>query len=297
MKLAINLSPTMKGTAYSDIFKLFSEAGFECIDFMLNDLTKDDSPMSCDSYREYALEIRRTAEKYGMEIVQTHAPFTFKNWEDEEHFNNVILPRTARSLEISSILGAKVCVVHGLQYLTYEDNAEKLFELNMNFYRALIPYAEKFSVKIGVENLWQKDKRRKCIVRSVCGYSDEFIKYIDTLNSPHITACVDVGHAALVVGGDEPQTMLRKLGHDRVGTLHVHDVDYQNDLHTLPYFGKLNWAEITSALADIDYEGALVYEVNDSLFTGQDKSFYSLAARIMYDVGQHLIGQIEAEKG
>ncbi len=296
MKLAINLSPMMKGKTYAEMFELFSSVGFKSVDFMLNDLIKDDSPMSGENYVEYALTVKETAEKYGMEIIQTHAPFQFKNWDDGEHFNNVILPRTIRSLEISALMGAKVCVVHGLHYLTYSENVETLFDMNMNFYRTLIPYAEKFGIKIGVENLWQRDKRRKCIVRSICGYTDEFMRYLDTLNSPYITACVDVGHAALVVGGDEPQTMLRKLGHDRVGTLHVHDVDYQNDLHTLPYFGKMNWAEITSALADISYEGALVFEVNDSLFTCSDTSFHSLAARIIHDVGQHITAQIELKK-
>ncbi len=87
---------------------------------------------------------------------------------------------------MSVLMGTEICVVHGLQHLTYEGNEEKLFEMNMKFYRALLPYAEKCGVKLGIENLWQRDKRRKCIVRSICGYTDEFIRYIDELNSPYM---------------------------------------------------------------------------------------------------------------
>ncbi|MGM9682295.1 MAG: sugar phosphate isomerase/epimerase family protein [Eubacteriales bacterium] len=295
MRLAINLSPKMEMYSYPDVFSLFSSVGFEYADFMLNDLTHDESPMCIDGWREYAGEVRTTAEKFGLKIVQTHAPFQFKNWDDPEHFENIIFARTVRSLEISAILGAEVCVVHGLQYIPYDENAEKLFDMNMDFYRRLLPYAEEFGVKIGVENLWQRDKRRKCIVRSVCGYTDEFIRYIDTLSSPYIVACVDVGHAGLVPGGDEAQDMIRKLG-ARVGALHIHDNDYQGDLHMMPYFGKMDWNEITNALAEINYNGVFTYEVGDSLFTCSDSSFHKLGAKIMYDVGVHLTELIESKR-
>ncbi len=296
MRLVMNLSPIMKGYTYPEMFQLFSEAGFDAIDFMLNDLTKDDSPMSGDGYRDYALEVRRAAEACGLAIAQTHAPFQFKNWADEAHFNGVILPRTIRALEMSALMGARVCVVHGLQYIPYADNAEKLFEMNMDFYRTLLPYAEEYGVKIGIENLWQRDPLRKCIVRSICASSEEHIRYVDTLNSPYAVACVDVGHSGLVVGGEPAQAVIRALG-TRVGALHIHDNDYQTDSHVMPYTGKLNWKEIIAALAEIGYDGDFTFEVGDGLFTGADESFHAVGAGILHTVGRHLIAQIEKGKG
>lgn len=59
--------------------------------------------------------------------------------------------------------------------------------------------------------------------------------------------------------------MIRQLGHNRVGSLHIHDNDLYNDLHTLPFLGKIDWKEVMRALKEIDYKGNFTYE-NTSFF-------------------------------
>jgi sugar phosphate isomerase/epimerase len=82
------------------------------------------------------------------------------------------------------------------------------------------------------------------------------------------------------------------IHHDRLGALHVHDVDRIRDLHTLPYLGKLNWDDITAALRDVDYTGDFTYEV-ESFLHPLDDSFIPTALRFMHDVGRHLINKIK----
>ena len=129
-----------------------------------------------------------------------------------------------------------------------------------------------------------------------CSNVDEFIRYIDTLNSPQITACLDVGHVALPLGDLTAADVIRKLGHDRLGSLHIHDNDYTRDQHILPYLGKLDWAEIAKALGEIDYQGDFTYEVNGQLIGSCDEGFVPIAAGFMGATGKHIVSMIEANR-
>lgn len=84
-------------------------------------------------------------------------------------------------------------VVHPLHHMPYKGHEEEIFQLNMDYYRKLIPFAQKYGVKIGVENMWQRDPLRKCITADTCSDVNEFIRYIDTLDSEQITGCLDLG--------------------------------------------------------------------------------------------------------
>ena len=296
MKLTMNVSPQSGKRTCFDTFDILSKAGFDSVDFMLNDLVFDDSDMFLANTAEYCEKIRLGANKHGLTVEQTHAPFQFKNWDNEEHFESVIFPRIVRSLEMSALLGAKISVVHPLHHRVYKGHEQEIFELNMSFYKRLIPYCKEYGVKVGIENMWQRDKLRKCIVMDTCNSSEELKRYIDTLDSEYMVACLDLGHVGLALRDDEAQDFIRALGHDRLKALHVHDNDYQGDLHALPYLGKMNWVEITQALADINYDGDLTYEVSSSLLNTADDSFTPIGAKFMANVGRHLISEIERKK-
>lgn len=296
MKLTMNASPKNMTHTYQEFFDILGKVGFDAVDFMLNDLVFDDSVMYLADTKEYCETIKSEASKRGLTIEQTHAPFQFKHWDNEDHFNNVIIPRLARALEMTALLGAKISVVHPLHHRTYRGHEEEIFEQNMNFYRRLLPYCKEYGVKIGVENMWQRDKLRRITVMDTCNSSAEFVRYIDTLDSEYAVACLDIGHVGLPVRDDGAADMIRALGHDRLKALHVHDNDFQGDLHLLPYMGKIDWTGITQALADINYDGDLTYEITPSLISTTDEEFTPIAAKFVADVGRHLIDQIEKKK-
>lgn len=101
-------------------------------------------------------------------------------------------------MEAASILGAQVIVVHPIQHLTYAEYPNELFEMNVKFYKSLIPYCEKFGIKVAVENMWQYNNVNKVITDSTYSRAWEFYKYIDTADSEWIVGCLDIGHASLV---------------------------------------------------------------------------------------------------
>jgi sugar phosphate isomerase/epimerase len=155
-------------------------------------------------------------------------------------------------MQNAAYLGAPMIVVHPCCHLKYaeDDNAEKLFDYNFNFYKRLIPYAREFGIKIAIENIGRD---------SVTSTPERLNKLFDALNDPVFTICFDVGHC--LFQGVDPADAIRAIG-DRLvhGCTHVHDNFGDKDSHTLPYYGNVEWESVMKALADIDYKGDLNYE-------------------------------------
>ena len=296
MELSVNVTNIFGRYEFEKAAELYKNAGFTAVDYSLQEMVNDDDKFLTDDWKREAGRIRDIAERTGLKINQTHAPFSFRGWDDEERYRNVIYPRLCRALEISGIFGAKVAVMHPLHHFVYHGHEEEIFEKNMEFYRSLLPICREYGIKVGIENMWQVDARRKHIVLDTCAAKEEFIRYIDTLDSEYMVACLDTGHIGLPLQDDEAQDVIRALGHERLQALHVHDNDYRGDQHNLPYFGKLNWNEITRALGEIDYMGDLTYEINGNYITTMDDDFVPTALRYMADVGKHLIEKIDAAR-
>ena len=265
------------------------EAGYDAIDMSLFCMSNDGDVFNGDGYKQRALEIRAHADRVGIPFNQSHAPFIF-NWKDPNVYEEHVLPRTVRALEITAILGGKICIVHPISPIEYMGHEEELFERNMAMYRALLPYAKEYGVKIALENMWQIEKKRKIIGSNVCSHAQEFARYIDALDDEHFVACLDLGHCGLV--GQEAQDAIRILGHDRLKALHVHDNDYRNDIHTLPFLSLMDWEAIMKALADVRYDGEFTFEA-DAFLTHFPNDYKPVAAKFMVETGRYLIGKYE----
>lgn len=299
MKLSINIGPLLKRYDLATCIDIYKTAGFTAMDYPLFEMNQDDFILNTDQYQTVAADIRALADAKNLPITQTHAPFSYpkEKWTDSVYYEEQIFPRLIRSIEISGILGAKVVVIHPIHYMVYKGHEEEIFEINMDYYRKLIPFAKEYGVKIGVENMFQRDPLRQCIVADTCSDAKEFIRYIDTLDSEQITACLDVGHVGLPVSATlSAADFIRALGHDRLGSLHIHDNNYQTDQHILPYLGKLDWAEIAKALGEIDYKGDFTYEVGGQLVALPDEGFVPIGAAYMANVGKHIMSMVDANR-
>ncbi len=283
---------------YSDVFgdekaiRLCKQYGYDAYDMSFFKMFSDDNdPMNQPDYREYAKHLRAVADEIGIVCNQAHAPFSSSvgdEAEDKKRFDAIV-----RSIEAAAILGAKAIVVHPKQHLPYKTEKAALWEMNLEFYRALAPVAKRCGIKIALENMWQYNHEGGRIIDSVCSRPEEFKAYLDELNDDCFTACFDIGHAA-VTDEDIPY-FIRTLGREYLLALHVHDVEHKNDNHNLPYTQKLNWDAITSALAEIDYQGDLTFEAGN--FVKQfPQSVWDEASRLQVAVGRHLISEIERKR-
>ena len=295
MKLVLNVDGCFDCFTHEQTAQLVKDAGFEAVDCGLFDMNASEHVLNGPQWQKYALEFKQTFEAAGVPVVQTHSPFRFDNYHDPVAFKEEIYPKIVRSIEVSAALGAKCVVVHPLHYADCGGNCETTFDYNMRFYRSLIPVCKANGIKVGVENMFSRDKLRgNYITHDSCSRVEEFCRYIDTLDSEHMVACLDIGHTTLVSGGEDPWDFIRILGHDRLHTLHVHDNNYRQDNHVTPFSGKVDWYKVCQALAQIDYIGDFVYECEmDRCFNHMDPSMYPVALKYMSQIGHHLIQKIE----
>lgn len=294
MKLSNPTSYFERNIGLKGTVDLLSEAGFDAIDFSAYFPEYMD-----DTYdKAFYTEIKKYAQSKGVYFNQAHGPDT-SSFVDEEKTKQRFI-ETVNTLKHASYLGVETIVVHPCQHLLYceDGNPEKLFEINMDFYGRLIPYCEEYGIKVAVENMWQYPGM---ISHSTCSKPDEFIRYVDELNNDSIVACLDLGHTMLC--NEQPHEFIKKLG-KRLTNLHVHDVEANNDAHTLPFFGIIDWEKVMKALAEIDYKGDLTYEAN--AFVKQPdrnwgakpkpKELYLAYAQLMEKTGRYLIGRFEEYK-
>lgn len=268
---------------------MIADAGYDGIDFSAfrEEQYTDAHPES------FYTELRARAEARGVPFVQAHAPFhfdSFRGVEDTPARKKAVI----QAMRHASLLGVEKIVVHPLHHLPYRDEgiAEQLFELSVGFYRELLSYAEAWGITIATENMYHK--HRTMITHSVCSRPEEMIRMYEEINHPLFTCCLDVGHTYLV--RSEVTDFIRKLGKDRLTCLHVHDVDTEADLHTLPYFGQVEWDRVMGALAQIGYEGNLTYEADYGFMFRLPNVLLPDAEKFMAAVGRHLIATFKAAK-
>lgn len=275
--------------------RMLAAAGFDAFDLSMFDTDLD--VILRGDHVAYAKRLRAVADECGIVCTQAHAPFPSSSnakltarmlGADGEVAADdaVVFDAIVRSMEVAAIVGAKCIVVHPRQHLTYADDGapEELYRINLEFYRALVPYAEKFGIKVACENMWQwKDGH---IVHSTCASPAEFCRYIDDIGSEWVTACLDIGHVLLV--GESLGGMIRALGRERLGALHIHDNDLKSDSHVLPYTLKIDFDEMLTALAEIDYAGEFTFEA-DNFFLRFPVEMAQDCANFMCKVGRTMM--------
>ena len=272
--------------------EMVKEAGFDAIDYSFFYM-KEKQEVLGENYREYAQTFRAHLDAIGLECNQAHAPFGYEygmeGAEEEKHFTFL-----ARSIEAASILGAKIIVVHAIRTPRGVD----FDAFNLEFYNRLLPICEKFGILLGVENLFNTDRRRNCYFHQRFGKADHLNRFMEMLNSPWAVVCVDLGHAALT--GNEPQEFIEDIKPQYLKALHVHDNDYLKDRHRLPYLGEMDWDAIIKALKKSGYQGDLTMELISMEFPSYAQrlpdALIPAALRFAAEVGRHLIEEFEKEE-
>ena len=282
---------------------ILAECGYDGIDFSAfqEEFYTDAHPDS------YYTELRAYAEAKGISFMQAHAPFNSSR-ADDDAWNEKRFYEIVCSMKNASLLGARDIVVHPYQHLTFweEGNPERLFEMNMLFYRRLLPYAEEYGIRVCTENMYQQEG--VIVKHSACSKAEEMVRYFDEINHPLFGCCLDIGHTILV--GEDPAVFARTLGAKRLACIHAHDVDGMHDNHTVPYFGAIyewdshmggyaggvNWERLMREFARIGYTGEFTYEA-DKFFAPLPVENSIDASRFMAAMGRYLIGVFDAAKG
>ena len=284
MLLSTNNANILMHYSAEEMVDMLKAAGFTAIDFSFFDKAwygeeREDGFFS---------ELRKYAEGVGICFNQAHAPF-HSSFPDKKQ-TKIRFQEIVCAMRRAALLGAKTIVVHPVQHLNYADEGapERLFEMNMEFYGNLIPYCQEFGIQVAVENMWQYHPWPN-ITHSTCSTPQEMNRYLDTLNSPWITGCLDVGHASLV--GQSPDEFVRAMGADRLGALHIHDVTKTEDAHMIPYQGVIDWKKLMQALEASGYRGDLTFEC-DGFFKNLPAQMYPKALHLLAHTGHILMKEM-----
>lgn len=292
MLLSTNIDAFLKHFECEEVIEIISKAGFDALDFSFFDEKFYGKETDSEAFKVYFMNLRKLAQEKGMCFNQAHAPMPCSK-EDEEwtesRFYDIV-----RAMRNASYLGVPIIVLHSKTHLKYVEagNPEKGFKMSMNFFKRLIPYCEKYNIKIAIENQYQNSGNNIVGIVKSHGYTskpERLINYVDSLNSEWVVACLDIGHAFLV--REEPADFIRALGSKRLKALHVHDVDGTKDSHTLPYYGIIDWDRTSTALKEIGYEGDFTLEAPGFL-TNLPKELIPEATCFMARVGRHVMSKI-----
>ena len=113
--------------------------------------------------------------------------------------------------------------------------------------KKLIPDAEKFGVKIAIEEVWNK-----FLLSPV-----EFARYIDEFESPWVGAYFDVGN---VVEFGYPEQWIQELG-KRIKKVHIKEYAKEKRFKYPLGEGEIDWAAVRTALSEAGYDGWITAEV------------------------------------
>ena len=278
MKLILDFYDLTRRFGDFEAAKMLKAAGFDGLDYpFYGSITLQET--------EHYLAFRDHLAALNLRCPQAHAPFEMRHgMEFSESCPEYA--KILRCFEICAILGVKQIVVHALNMP--EGQEADFDQYNYNYYKSLEPYAKKAGLKIAVENLFRRDRKRGYLV-GVMGTPEHLCRMVQSLGE-QFTACIDIGHAALV--GMEPEDFIAGMTPGVLGCLHVQDVDYKEDRHTLPFVGDLHWYKIMESLKAIGYEGNFTYEILTFLRRFPDE-LYSDALAFAHTVGRNLMEKID----
>ena len=243
----------------AESIRLIAEAGFDGIDYSFYGMGPVyDILAKSDGERELiAAEIKDCARRQGIVFPQCHAELKYAYGTIGSDESDPVFQRVVRSMEYSARIGCPQIVIHTARCpLDMPD--EEADAINRDFLRLFLPYAEKFGLYIGVENLFKHDKPNARFIGRQ--HTAEWMnRFVDSLGSDLFRVCLDVGHAA--VCGSDPAVFAEGMSPERMTMLHVQDTDFKGDRHWLPFLGKHDWDAFTTALAKIGYKGPMNLEV------------------------------------
>lgn len=279
MKLSIESYGLVERFGEHEAMKLAKEAGFDAIDYSFYYNNEKEEVLG-DCYREHALVLRRYLDEIGMECNQTHAPFTISYGCRFDETDPKYL-WMLHALEAAAVLGAKSMVVHSITVPAGVD----FEEYNIDYYKSLIPYCEKFGIRVAVENLFARDAATKRITGKI-GSPEDLNRIVARIGSPWVVACVDVGHAMLT--GYAPEDFIAGVSAPILKALHIHDNDGIDDRHIAPFTGMFNWTKIMTALQKAGYDGELTFELVGFLRKIPD-ALIPAALSFIVSIGKHLV--------
>lgn len=177
----------------------------------------------------------------GLSFDQLHAPFRGINamWLAGEE-GEAMYARLTESIDCCVAVGAPIATVH----LSSGQTPPPTTDIGRARYIKLVEYADKKGIKIAFEN------QRKLF--NIAWAFEEF------RDAPNVGFCWDCGHEACAT----PDIQFMPLFGKRLICTHMQDNDavFNEDLHKLPFDGRIDFDRVARQLREVGYRGCLMLE-------------------------------------
>ncbi len=227
------------GIFSKQVFEDCAAEGIRYIELVAHD---DDRAIVSD-----AAHIREMAAAAGVMIRSVHLPFGSRlNFCAPDPKDREETMRVQRELlQAAAALGAKYVIAHGgIPYPQTDRNAylaiarEKIAELQTE--------ASLLGIHVCAESL----------LPSCIGRNSKELLYILSAH-PDLRVCFDPNH----LFEEDHADFIRAVG-EKIAAVHFSDYDGLDERHWMPGEGVIDWKQIVSLLAEVGYDGPLLYEVN-----------------------------------
>jgi len=212
-------------------FEMAARLGYDAVEVMVG----------IDPISQEVEAVRHLADYHQMPVCAVHAPcllITQRVWGTEPW------GKLERSAEMAQAVGADVVVVHP-PFRWQRDYAR-------TFVEGIARLEESTGVAFAVENMypWRASRREM----------EVYLPGWDPSEQDYANTTIDVSHAA--TSRSDPVQMAQRLG-DRLRHIHLTDGSGSaKDEHLVPGRGNLPVVELLEHLADADFEGHIVVEIN-----------------------------------
>lgn len=234
--------------------ELAKRAGFEAIELTV----AEEGELSLDSTRQDVEKIVQAAREVEIELssLATGLFWDYSLSSSNDKVKDKAKGIVKKMLELASYLGTDtILVVPGAVDVFFKPEAEVVpydvaYKRSLESLRECLDTAEKYKVKIGIENVWNKFLLSPLEMRD----------FIDKLGSDYLGAYFDVGNT-LATG--YPEHWIRVLG-KRIKKVHIKD--FKRAIGNVNGFcdlleGDVNWAEVMKALREVGYNDYITAEI------------------------------------
>ncbi len=259
MKLSLSTSALdsliAAGMTDREVIKTVRSCGFTAVDY---DMTWD----NFNRPEETGRALKQSLAEFGVTANQAHAVgFDFANPANRDKVY------TLRScFRFCQEAGIPAIVVH--PSAIPGNTREEFFEMNLTFFRSLIPFCEETGVGLLLENIGNPADPY------FLPDGKDLLEMVNGVNHLLCTACWDIGHANHFSAVEHPQyDSIMALG-DKLTAIHFHDnagnfVDSTDhirvDMHMAPFMswvGGVNYDAVLTALIDVGYKGTFNMELS-----------------------------------
>jgi len=188
------------------------------------------------------------SRKYGVELWSYHIPFQTTDIASADRaWRLCSLEYICELIKQASNAGIHKFVTHASTELPNDPvrRADTL-AIAKESLSQLADFAANYDSVICVEDL-----PRFCLGNC----SDELLDILSVNDKLRI--CFDTNHLL----GEDILSFVKRVG-DKIITVHISDYDYIDERHWLPGEGDIPWYDLYSALLDVGYKGAWMYEIS-----------------------------------